>query len=794
MNTKIKHIIIASVSVLLLGCMVLLSMHVVKTEVVINEPNTPLATMRTINSTVADQKIIPDKYNTGCILGEMIPVKEIGTYNGVQYTAYGTAGNGWLRLEFWKTNKNLGNEIIIENCDFSTNSLIITYTDKLTTTKTVHFKNCKFSSFTTSSNKNLVLDFKNCEFVHFAGSNVTCENCYFGGGSMGDAIDPGSNCKFLNCFVADLIHRSNVQDTNHIDGVQFFYGNEKVSFDNCRFEVPAMNYSVTSGYLNCPITFTLRKGSVSDISFNDCYVNGGLYYGVQFVNSPGYTFTNVTFNNVSVGQNSKYPCDDESGLGISDSISTTERLYVASVWKSAGKIHLSVTNDTNYVRTILIKTSNDEKTVTIPACPRAIDIATDSMDYKDFPFDIDVTIPDSDWVVCFDVTNGINEQIRFVNWSSEKVQIPEFAKKEVAVVEETATTKIAKQLVNDMSNSLLSSKSLTGISQSTSTTANITQKVATAVDDITTEAEKNVTIIAGSCGDSIVYVFDGSTLTLSGTGSTYNYNSSKTAPWYNYRKDIQNVVIESGITKIGTALFLNCSEITQVSIPEGVVTIDTNAFNKCKKISSISLPESVTTIGKYAFAGAPIKSISFGGTETEWNTISFGTNSGVVGSTITMEYKPEEIPAAVLFSGYCSDSVSWSLWDNGTIVLSGTGSTLSYNSAKPAPWNNYKNLITRVVVENGVVNIGDYLFSSLSNLEEIVIPDSVKKIGNNAFSKCKALTTVYLGSGITSIDKYAFNGDTKLSNITFAGSSTMWNNISFGKSSGIQNSTISFEK
>ena len=58
----------------------------------------------------------------------------------------------------------------------------------------------------------------------------------------------------------------------------------------------------------------------------------------------------------------------------------------------------------------------------IMACPKAIDLAMDSVKYEDFPFDIDIVIPNTEWVVCYDTTD-FPEQIRYVNWTNEAVYV-----------------------------------------------------------------------------------------------------------------------------------------------------------------------------------------------------------------------------------------------------------------------------------------------------------------------------------------------------------------------------------
>jgi len=53
---------------------------------------------------------------------------------------------------------------------------------------------------------------------------------------------------------------------------------------------------------------------------------------------------------------------------------------------------------------------------------------------------------------------------------------------------------------------------------------------------------------SGSCGENVTYSFVESTgtLTISGTGDMSN------SPWYSYRSSIKKVVINNGVTSIGS--------------------------------------------------------------------------------------------------------------------------------------------------------------------------------------------------------------------------------------------------
>ena len=124
----------------------------------------------------------------------------------------------------------------------------------------------------------------------------------------------------------------------------------------------------------------------------------------------------------------------------------------------------------------------------------------------------------------------------------------------------------------------------------------------------TTNGWKNFTNIkgffppqSGMCGDSIEWNLEYNTLTISGFGKIYDYNSSNNkAPWYDYRDVIENVIIENGITEIGAYTFYNNNKLANISIANSVTKIGAYAFGY-SDLTKIDIPASVTEIEDYAF-------------------------------------------------------------------------------------------------------------------------------------------------------------------------------------------------
>ena len=83
--------------------------------------------------------------------------------------------------------------------------------------------------------------------------------------------------------------------------------------------------------------------------------------------------------------------------------------------------------------------------------------------------------------------------------------------------------------------------------------------------------------------------------------------------------------------------------------------------------------------------------------------------------------------------GVNETNIVWSLDDEGNLTISGTGEMKSLN-------NNYtfdgeSNKIKTVIIEDGIIYIGSYIFSLCENMSSISIPVSVTEIGKNAFAE-----------------------------------------------------------
>ena len=121
-------------------------------------------------------------------------------------------------------------------------------------------------------------------------------------------------------------------------------------------------------------------------------------------------------------------------------------------------------------------------------------------------------------------------------------------------------------------------------------------------------------------------------------------------------------------------------------------------------------------------------------------------------------------------------------WEVSTGVLSGKTLTITGSGAMPdfdfpngnlAPWWNYEALgmltsfgnfklegeLKKVVIKDGVTNVGDYALFFLPAATQVTLPDSVTSIGRYGIAMCSKLTGLSIPKGVTGIGDFGLAGN-----------------------------------
>lgn len=149
-------------------------------------------------------------------------------------------------------------------------------------------------------------------------------------------------------------------------------------------------------------------------------------------------------------------------------------------------------------------------------------------------------------------------------------------------------------------------------------------------DEEETEPEDGGIYLSGICGENITFELNDGVLTLSGTGNTYNFNSNRRAPWYDYSDEIIQIIISEGIEKIGSQAFSNCINLEEISLPSTLVSLGSNSLMNCRSLTYLNIPGSLCSIGDYCFYGTSIELVTFEGTEEAAENIEIGNKNDVL--------------------------------------------------------------------------------------------------------------------------------------------------------------------
>ena len=228
-------------------------------------------------------------------------------------------------------------------------------------------------------------------------------------------------------------------------------------------------------------------------------------------------------------------------------------------------------------------------------------------------------------------------------------------------------------------------------------------------------------------------------LTFSGSGAIPGYDQSDNRPWRD-ANGCKTLVIQSGVTGIGTNAFYTFNSLESVTIADSVKTIGRCAFQNCGELLTVSMGDGVTSIGSAAFSQCYKLTEVTGGA----NVTSIDSNA--------------------FYS--CQTLKSFTLSDK----LESIGNYAFENCYK----------LQTAAIPASVRTIGKRAFFKNNALETAEIPEGVTEIGEQTFFGCEGLKTVTIPASMTSIGNYAFNNCAALETVNYIGTESSWNSVSKG--------------
>ena len=259
-------------------------------------------------------------------------------------------------------------------------------------------------------------------------------------------------------------------------------------------------------------------------------------------------------------------------------------------------------------------------------------------------------------------------------------------------------------------------------------------------------------IISGTCGQEAKWTLNETTgiMSIFGSGMMNNYSSDSPAPWSGSADKITTLVVEDGITRLGSYAFSGCVNLKKVTMADSLLTTGSHVFAGCTSLETVTLPKDLEEIAIQAFEGCTsLKTIALPEALTAIGVSAFSGCTALESITI-----PETVTSlgTTAFSG-CTGLK--------TVVLEAQITALEEGTFYGCTG------LESVTVPETVKAINARAFYNCTGLKEIVLPAALMTIGSSAFYNCTALEAVALPENLTGIGESAFASCTKLTSLSF---------------------------
>ncbi|MDD6094653.1 MAG: leucine-rich repeat domain-containing protein, partial [Clostridia bacterium] len=223
---------------------------------------------------------------------------------------------------------------------------------------------------------------------------------------------------------------------------------------------------------------------------------------------------------------------------------------------------------------------------------------------------------------------------------------------------------------------------------------------------------------------------------------------------------IKSLSLPEGLEEIGRSAFRECTGLTSVTFSEGLKIIAPYAFYHCVGLSELYFPDSLYAIKQYAFADCEsLKSVrtgesltiienrAFSNCRRLFEVIDDSASINLQNAQNTTDYG-EIAKYAIVYKNGAANLIDI----NGCHFKknkNGTYSLIAYVGFDKAP-------VLPEAVEGKSYDIGIRAFADNEYIETLVIPDAVTAIGRYAFENSKNLSHVSIGKGIKYLGNYEF--------------------------------------
>ncbi len=217
--------------------------------------------------------------------------------------------------------------------------------------------------------------------------------------------------------------------------------------------------------------------------------------------------------------------------------------------------------------------------------------------------------------------------------------------------------------------------------------------------------------------------------------------------WAFMHSGLKNIEFPESLKEIGGRAFEDCDSLVNIFLPKSVQKIGASVFSYCDKLESVVIEEnSEVVLEAYAFSRCP-----------NLKDVRLSSNISIIERGIFMDCE-----------SLCSLQLPTNVKHLGELMISGT-KIASIVIPKGVETGSGAlsgcETLKEVIFEEGM----EVIPSSIANgnyIEKVVIPEGIKEIGKSAFSDCSRLTNIELPQTIEKIDMWAFM-NSGLKNIEF---------------------------
>lgn len=274
-------------------------------------------------------------------------------------------------------------------------------------------------------------------------------------------------------------------------------------------------------------------------------------------------------------------------------------------------------------------------------------------------------------------------------------------------------------------------------------------------------------VAQGFCGEEALWILnDQGLLLISGDGAMFNYETPGSAPWYDYRDEIKEVVVDGDVSSVTAGAFYDCANLETVSLGNGVTAVDGAAFIGCAALKSILVDSD----------NAAFTNDAAGALYSKDKTVLVRCPTGYAGSFA--------VPAGVTEIG---ENAFLGCEKLKAVTVPATVAQIGAQAFEGCPALGS----IQVDADNAVYASDDrgVLFNkAMTSLlrapqalsGHYLVPETVTAVEQEAFSDCTALTGITIQTGVAQIGEAAFSGCSALAKVRYCAAREQWEQIVIG--------------